>query len=87
MNWYVVPAEITSDATMLAMPSSLPPRGNFLPKNRMAKNATAGMTGISQAFSTNQPVAITGGAFGFCSEQHQPFISDSSSSAIDRRLR
>ena len=40
--------------------------------------------GISQAFSRNQPAACCG---FFCCEQHQPCISDSSSRAIERRLR
>ena len=39
-------------------PSSAPLKGRRLPKNRMRKNATAGMTGISQALLRNQPPAV-----------------------------
>ena len=40
-----------------AMPISVPFIGSFLPKAMMRANATAGMTGISQACSRNQPGA------------------------------
>ena len=39
------------------MPTSEPPLGNRLPKNKMTKNDSAGNAGTSQAFSKNQPEA------------------------------
>ena len=41
------------------MPTSGPPLGNRLPKNKITKNDSAGNAGTSQAFSKNQPEALT----------------------------
>ena len=40
-------------------PSSLPFIGNFLPKKMMSTKATAGIIGITQACSKNQPDEAT----------------------------
>ena len=41
------------------MPSSEPPRGSRLPKNRMAKKLAAGMAGMIQALDRNHPETWT----------------------------
>ena len=66
----------------MAIPISLPCIGSRLPTSRMTANPMPGMSGISHAFSRNQP-DVTDTSAGTC----QPFISDSSSSEIERRLR
>ena len=50
------PHDSTADAAMDRTPTSEPFIGRRLPSRMMTKKAMPGMTGISQAFSRNQPV-------------------------------
>ena len=82
IHWTAVPTEKNSAPAIEARPSSAPFIGRRLPNRMMSQNAAPGMTGISQAFSRNQPAGRSA-----ASDNDQPFISFSSSSEIDRRLR
>ncbi len=78
IHWIAAPTARTNEARMAAMPMSAPPFVYFavrLPKSRMTKNDSPGMNGISQALSRNHMAS------------RQPFISDSSSRSMLRRLR
>ncbi len=93
-HWRAVPTDRTKEAPTAAMASSAPLKGRRLPKNRMRKNAAAGIIGISQALLRNQPPAVVTSSvtfLGLLSEHEaastQPFIVLRSSSAMLRRLR
>ena len=79
IHWYAVPIERTSDAAIEATPSSAPFIGSRLPNRMMRAKATPGISGISQAFSMNQPAGSSCHVIR-C-------ISLSSSRAMERRLR
>src|SRR5829696_2411411 len=55
IHWMAVPIDSTTAAAIEAMPTSDPCMGSRLPNRMITKNAAPGMTGISHAFSRNQP--------------------------------
>ena len=55
IHWPAVQRASTREAPTAAMPSSEPPRGMRLPKNRMAKKLAAGMAGMIQTLDRNHP--------------------------------
>ena len=77
-----MPAASTSDVAMLNRPSSEPFIGSRLPNRMISKKATAG-DDRDQPGVLEEPASVATGI----SEEHQPFISDSSSSEMLLRLR
>ena len=83
IHWIAVPVASTSEVAIEAMPISEPLNGIRLPTAMISANAIAGMSAISQAFSRNHPDCSS----VLLARARQPFISESSSSEIERRLR
>ena len=83
IHWIAVPVASTSETAIEAMPISAPLNGIRLPMPMISANAMPGTRAISQAFSRNHPELSS----VLLRRARQPFISDSSSSEIERRLR